>query len=144
MSVFPEDIETNRRLFTPRQQCSRNRMSGSVPDFGSACESIPSPTTYATAAAGADPGSMFKSGTGGNVCGMKVATDYHHVKPDDSTDGTGVTVFGPPSGQIMSRVSECATLGCHSFHFKLLVGDPSRNVLYDGHMDDNGLRMPGF
>ena len=68
--------------------------------------------------------------------GLKVTTDTHEgfTKP-----GRGVTVHGASIGQAMSLTPAFTTLRCHSFYFKLLLGDPSRNVIYDGCMDDFGL-----
>ena len=210
VSIFPEEVPENTRLFTPGYKCPRNRMSvcnpdyashickstpshtysgalvtdtiecegvsknvpefgtaSNTPDFGSTCKSGPSYGTacgdrpdvgknlpaFGIASNTPDFGSSCKSGPshgtvcgnipdvikrtkkGTDVCGIKVSVDACNT---DKQNG-GLTVFGSPSGQRLSVTSNFPTLGCHNFHFKLQVGQPSRNVVYNGHLDDNGL-----
>ena len=76
--------------------------------------------------------SKSKSGGGANVlaAGVKMSTNESEVD--------GSTVLGEATGQRFHLSPKFRTLGCHMFHFLLQVGDLDRNVVYNGHMDDDG------
>ena len=60
------------------------------------------------------------------------------VKMSECVDVDGATVLGKATGQRFYLSSKFRTLGCHMFHFLLQVGDLDRNVVYNGHLDDDG------
>ena len=72
---------------------------------------------------------MSKGGAVTNAAGVKMS---------ESMEVDGSTVLGEATGQRFHLSPKFRTLGCHMFHFLLQVGDPDRNVVYNGHMDDNG------
>ena len=59
-------------------------------------------------------------------------------KMTESMEVDGSTVLGEATGQRFHLSPKFRTLGCHMFHFLLQVGDLDRNVVYNGHMDDDG------
>ena len=73
---------------------------------------------------------MSKSGAVTNAAGVNKMTECMEVD--------GSTVLGEATGQRFHLSPKFPTLGCHMFHFLLQVGDLDRNVVYNGHMDDNG------
>ena len=73
---------------------------------------------------------MSKGGAVTNAAGVNKMTECSEVD--------GSTVLGEATGQRFHLSPKFPTLGCHMFHFLLQVGDPDRNVVYNGHMDDNG------
>ena len=73
---------------------------------------------------------MSKSGAVTNAAGVNKMTECSEVD--------GSTVLGEATGQRFHLSPKFPTLGCHMFHFLLQVGDLDRNVVYNGHMDDNG------
>ena len=78
-------------------------------------------------------GVKYKSkGGAANVlaAGVKMSTNESEVD--------GSTVLGEATGQRFHLSPKFRTLGCHMFHFLLQVGDLDRNVVYNGHMDDDG------
>ena len=60
------------------------------------------------------------------------------VKMSECVDVDGATVLGEATGQRFHLSPKFRTLGCHMFHFLLQVGDLDRNVVYNGHLDDDG------
>ena len=73
---------------------------------------------------------MSKGGAVTNAAGVNKMTECSEVD--------GSTVLGEATGQRFHLSPKFPTLGCHMFHFLLQVGDLDRNVVYNGHMDDNG------
>ena len=73
---------------------------------------------------------MSKGGAVTNAAGVNKMTEC--------TEVDGSTVLGEATGQRFHLSPKFPTLGCHMFHFLLQVGDLDRNVVYNGHMDDNG------
>ena len=74
------------------------------------------------------------------VCG-----EDHHVraagggvKKSNESVVDGSTVLGKATGQLLHMSPKFRTLGCHMFRFLLQVGDLNQNVIYNGHLDDNG------
>ena len=72
---------------------------------------------------------MSKGGAVTNAAGVKMS---------ESMEVDGSTVLGEATGQRFHLSPKFRTLGCHMFHFLLQVGDLDRNVVYNGHMDDDG------
>ena len=60
------------------------------------------------------------------------------VKKSNESVVDGSTVLGKPTGQRLHMSSKFPTLGCHMFRFLLQVGDLNLNVIYNGHLDDDG------
>ena len=73
---------------------------------------------------------MSKGGAVTNAAGVNKMTESMEVD--------GSTVLGEATGQRFHLSPKFRTLGCHMFHFLLQVGDLDRNVVYNGHMDDDG------
>ena len=99
-------------------------------------------------------GGSFACASANNVClsdGMRVVSDGVKCmskggavvmaagdKMTESMDVDGSTVLGEATGQRFHQSAKFRTLGCHVFHFLLQVGDLDRNVVYNGHLDDDG------
>ena len=76
--------------------------------------------------------SKSKSGGGANV---RAAGG---VKMSNESEVDGSTVLGEATGQRFHLSPKFRTLGCHMFRFLLQVGDLNQNVMYNGHLDDDG------
>ena len=99
-------------------------------------------------------GGSFACASANNVClsdGMRVVSDGVKCmskggavvmaagdKMTESMDVDGSTVLGEATGQRFHQSAKFRTLGCHVFHFLLQVGDLDQNVVYNGHLDDDG------
>ena len=68
--------------------------------------------------------------------------DHHSsaggAKKSNESVVDGSTVLGKATGQRLHMSSKFRTLGCHMFRFLLQVGDLNLNVIYNGHLDDDG------
>ena len=60
------------------------------------------------------------------------------VKKSNESVVDGSTVLGKATGQRLHMSPKFRTLGCHMFRFLLQVGDLNQNVMYNGHVDDDG------
>ena len=73
---------------------------------------------------------MSKGGAVTNAAGVNKVAECLEVD--------GSTVLGEATGQRFHLSPKFPTLGCHVFHFLLQVGDLDQNVVYNGHLDDDG------
>ena len=68
--------------------------------------------------------------------------DHHSsaggAKKSNESVVDGSTVLGKATGQRLHMSPKFRTLGCHMFRFLLQVGDLNQNVMYNGHLDDDG------
>ena len=85
----------------------------------------------------------MRSAGAASVCGGE---DHHvraagGVKMSNESEVDGSTVLGEATGQRFHLSPKFRTLGCHMFRFLLQVGELNQNVVYNGHLDDDGSPM---